>query len=364
MTERIAEGRRGRPYRPWWDEPPPSREELISLLAPLIAQIRRVDAVVARIARGNGCLRDLLALEGILKKPLALRGRGGQEVSLVRPTDLRTALCALSRQLHLEVHTVDERFPCYLLCRISTDWDAPDTVLDELHVSPRNDFFPDRRFVALLRGGRSRTFLRLSIFRERLGRYLRQTGRKPADERACDEVLETAARLVFAAAWYEDQRLPFHVADVFGLTKFRAALELVGFALGSDLYKVATALRDGNGVAIEFFEHVYRNRRLARLLKQLVRGGHHGLGSLEGAARAAFVRLNQVFSDFLSTPGALRDLDRLALYQVVLASFYNLSEVADRSCWTGALRQAVQKAETASAQCARQVLASRLRRQG
>ncbi len=279
-------------------------------------------------------------------------------MALVRPGDVRNALQDLSRELHLEIHAMSDRFPCYLLCRVSTDWDAPDAVVDELYVSSRNDFFPDERFVVLMRAGRSRTFLRLSVFRDKLREHLAVCSANEVDEQECDEILEATAKLVFGAAWYEDQRLPFHVADVFGLEKFRAALELVAFILGSDLYKVTTAIRDGEDLVTDFFEHVYENRPLAEVMRQLHLGGTCDISKLEEEATAAFVKLNRVFSSFLSTTETLCDLEGLELYKIVLGCFYNLRQVADRDMWTPALEEAARTAEAAADQCTRSVLAA------
>lgn len=343
----------------WWEKPALSREELLGRVEPLLAQIRRADEIVARIVRGEGRVADLVGLGEVLKEPFALSGSGETRLMLAQPADVRSALNSLSQELHLEVHAVDGQYPCYLVCRISTDWDAPDTILEELHVSgARNDFFPDRRFTILLRGGRSRTFLRLSPFREKLRQRLAETWGEPPDEKACDDVVEAVATLVLAAAWYEDQRLPFHVADVFGLKQFRTALELVGFVLGSDLYQVATAIRDGNEDVVEFFDHVYENRPLASLLERLNRRGVESLSGLENAAREVFVELNQAFSAFLSTTDALGGLERIELYKTVLGCFSNLREVADRDQWTPVLEESVRTLETSSAECVQRVLAA------
>ncbi len=330
----------------WWEDPPLGRKELLRRVEPLLKQIRRVDEVVAKIAEGKGRVADLVGLEQILKEPFALSDTGGTRLMLAQPAAVRSALTSVSRELHLEVHSIDGQYPSYLLCRISTDWDAPDAILEELYVSVRNDFFMDNRFVVLLRNGRSKTFLRLSPFREKLRAHLAKMGSEAPDDEACDDILETVATLVLAAAWYEDQRLPFAVADVFQLRSFRSAMELVGFVLGSDPYQAATGLRDAGEEVVDFFDQVYDSRPLACLLRRLSCRGVENLSGLEAGARDAFLELNQAFSAFLSMTGALRDLDHLELYKIVLGGFGNLHEVAGREYWTTALEQAVRTIET------------------
>lgn len=343
----------------WWEEPQIGRDELLQRLNPLLIQIRRVDEVVKKIARGEGRVADLVGLEQILIQPFSIAGPGRQTIMLSQPASVHTALSSLSRELHLEVHAVDGQYPCYLLCRVSTAWDSPDTILEELLVSSvRNEFLADSRFVVLLRSGRSRTFLRVSLFRENLRRYLADTKGEVPDEQACDDILETVATLVLAAAWYEDQRLPFTVADVFQLRCFRSALELVGFVLGSDLYQVAAGLQDDGGEVVGFFEHVYDNRPLAGLLRRLEHRGPENLADLETRAREAFLELNRAFSAFLSTRDAICDLERLELYRIVLGSFGNLEEIAQREHWTATMERSVQAIEACSGACIDRVLLS------
>jgi hypothetical protein len=323
----------------WWKSCPLIPEELIQRLNPLLRQIRRVDEIVERVAVGKGRISDLVNLERILREPLTISEANRTSITLAQPTEVRYALSSLSDEIHLEVHALDGRYPCYLLCRISTGWDMPDTVVDELYVSSRNDFFLDERFTVLLRNGRSRTFLRLSPFRKKLKEWFAKTSAEPPDERTCDEVIEAIASLVLAAAWYEDQRLPFIVADIFELRNFRSALELVAFILGSDLYQVATGIRDGNECVIDFFKHVYENPPLATLLDRLNRYGPEKLAALEDNAQKGFTELNRAFSTFLSTTDMFRELEHIELYKVVLGCFGNLHAVASKEYWTPALER-------------------------
>lgn len=358
MSKRKKKQRRDTWQYGWYDRPVPSRQELTAHLKPLLSQIERVDCVVELIRRGDGCVRDLQILAQYLAEPFHLPGPSGRNLALARPADIRHALLDLSRDLHLEIHAMPDRFPSYLLCRIHSDWETPDTIMDELYVSSRSDFFPDERFVVLMRCGRSRTFLRLSTFREKLRAHLALRSDDDVDETQCDEILQATARLVIGAAWHEDQRLPFHVADVFGLAQFRAALELVAFILGSDLYKVSTALRHGDDTVIAFFEHVYQNEPLAELLNHLHRDGTPDIPKLEQRATETFVALNAAFSDFLSTAGALRDLESLELYRIVLGCFYSLREVAEKDTWTPKLAEATNLVEAGADQCLHGILAT------
>ena len=335
----------------WWEEPKPSREELLRRVEPLVAQIRRVDEVVDKIARGEGRVADLVGLEQILVQPIAIRGSSQQPVTLSQPAGVRSALSFIARELHLEVQAVDGQYPYYLLCRVTSGWDSPDTILEELHVSTvSNALLTDSRFLVLLRNGRSRTFLRMSSFRTDVKKHLAGAANEAADDDACDDILEAVAQVVLDAAWYEDQRLPFAVADVFHLDNVRSALEVVGFILGSDLYHVASCLRDNDDVA-EFFEHVHKNRPLASLLRQLQCRGAENLADLETEAREVFLDMNQAFSAFMSTTGILRGLEGLELYKIVLGSFGNLETIADREHWTTRTEHAVQAVETCAKAC-------------
>ena len=331
-------------------------KELLQRVDPLIKQIRRVDEVVEKIAEGKGRVADLVDLEQILKEHFVLPDVGKTSLMLAQPAAVHSALASVSQELHLEIHSIDGQYPSYLLCRVSTSWDSPDAILEELHISARNDFFMDERFVILLRNGRSKTFLHLSQFREKLMTHLEKVGSKVPNDGICDDILEEVAMLVLAAAWYEDQQLPFAVSDVFGLKRFRSALELIGFVLGSDLYQVASGIRDAHEDIIEFFDHIYENTPLAQLLKHLSHNDIENFAGLEADARDAFLELNQAFSSFLSTIGGLRDLDHLELYKIILGNFCNLQKIAGKENWTPSLEQAVQVIETHATDCVRNLM--------
>jgi len=339
-----------------WGYRGPSCEKMHQTVEPLLEQMERLDEFAAKLRQGSATVGELRGLQQLLTTPITLNSDFGRPVSLADPSGLRSALDGVSPNLHLEIHSMDDRLPCYLLCRIYRTWDGPDLILDELYVSPRNDFFSDRRFVVLTRASGSRTFLRLSVFRDAAQRYLRSR-RRVATDLACDELLKTAGTLVLASGWYEDQRLPLHVADVFGLTHFAWTSELIGFTLGSDLYGVANALREHGRSLVGFFRHVHRNPCLARLLITLVRGKPPKAAELEDAARQGFTRLNAAFDRFLCTTGALRDLERMPLYQIVVGLYYGLKEVADTGSWMPALHAAVLELEREAQTVAHAVLA-------
>ncbi|MAE63256.1 MAG: hypothetical protein CMJ18_03205 [Phycisphaeraceae bacterium] len=327
-------------------------------LDPLLRQLRRVDDLSCRVAKGDGRVGDLAELATVLSEPFELRSSFSTQATLCEPEDLRRNLRQVSRELHLEIHAADGRYPCYMLSRIATDWNAPDVILEDLHVSSvRHDFFSDERFAVLMKDGRSRTFLRMAPFRDRVRRAAnRRWGAQQVDQTTCDEILQTAATLVLAAVWYEDQMLPLRVADVLGLEKFRTALEMVAFILGSDLYAVAPALQDERDDICLFFNRIYGSRPMARLLDRLARRGAAGATALEAAARDAFVSLNGLFAKLLDTTDALQDLEHLELYKVVLGGFGHLSGIAAREHWTDAMVEAVQRIEDRSARSIQRLL--------
>lgn len=333
----------------WWESPTISRQQLLEHLEPLLERLRRVDAIVLKILSGKGYVRDAVDLGTLLGEPFSIGDSTAKTLRLTDFAAVRTQLSSLSSDLHFEVHAVQGRYPSYFLCRVSTGWEEPDVILEDLYVSPTGtDYSGDRHFTILMRNGRSRTFLRLSTFREILIRWLTAECGKAPDCETCDDILETIATLVLAAAWYEDQQLPFHTADVFGLKQFRTALEMVGFVLGSDLYQVAARIREEPNHVIGFFTHVHPSPALATVLKKMEHATAAKLGELESRCRDMFVQLNQAFSAFLSTCGCLRNLEHLELYKIVLGCYAHLQEVASDKHWTTELQKAVQDLEACS----------------
>ena len=335
MGRRKKKKRKQNYWNQWWtfnyrEGDNFTRSELIEQLSSLINTLKQVDALAGQFRYGGAYVRDLQKIQEVLSQPIEIQK---SRFTLLAPHMARTAPYHLCDDLHLEVHAMPDQFPCYLLCKISRHWDGPDIVLDELYLSPRNCFFPDSRFVMLSRNGRSLLFLRLSLFRDRVYEYIQAKQDEIGADEECDEILNNVGLLVLGAAWYEDQRLPFHVSDVFGLDNFRSAMELVGFILGSDLYKVATALRDDSKYVIDFFEHIYVNQPLARLLRDISQSKSINFVELEGKAKEVFSNLNVMFSNFLSAIDVLDDLERFPLYKIVLGFFFNLREIADKSFW-------------------------------
>ena len=361
MGRRRRKKRRQKSWNAWWTSSYGSgndltRTELRQQLWPLTETFECIDAMAAQVRRGGAHVGDLQELQKILLQPITIRNRN---LALMDPAGIRNVLSDLCSDLHLEVHAMPDQFPCYLVCVISRHWDGPDIVLDELYLSPRNCFFPDSRFVMLSRNGRSRLFLRLSIFRDKVREYLQHHQDETSIDEESDDLLDEVGLLVLGAAWYEDQRLPFHVSDVFGLNNLRSAMELLGFILGSDLYKVKTALLEDDRVnVIDFFEHIYTNRPLAKLLKDMSEDKFINFTKLEERAKKAFTNLNAAFSDFLSTTDVLQDLQNFPLYKIILGLFFNLREVADRTFWRPKLKEAINFIEKNADQSSQAVLAA------
>ncbi len=275
---------------------------------------------------------------------------------MTNPAMLQAALYDLCDDLHFEVNSMTDQFPCYLICTISHQWDGPDILLDELYLSPRNCFFPDSRFVMLSRNGRSRLFLRLSIFRERLYEYIQSSKAAIDVDEECNNILEAIGTLVLKAAWYEDQRLAFHVSDVFKLDNFRSAMELLGFILGSDLYKVKTTLYNDSKYVIDFFEHIYINQPLTELLRAISLSKFTNFARLEEKAKESFSNLNIIFSEFLSTTEALQDLEIFPLYKIILGFYFNLRKIADRNFWKPKLRETIELIENKAEESSQDIL--------
>ena len=358
MGRRKKKKRKQNYWSQWWtfnyrERDEFTRSELLELLLPLMNTFKRVDTMAEQFRCGGAYVSDLQKIQEVLSQPIEIQKR---RFTLLAPHMARTALYHLCDDLHLEVHAMPDQFPCYFLCKISRHWDGPDIVLDELYLSPRNCFFPDSRFVMLSRNGRSLLFLRLSLFRDRVYEYIQASQEEIEADEECNEILNNVGLLVLGAAWYEDQRLPFHVSDVFGLDNFRSAMELVGFILGSDLYKVATALRDESKYVIDFFEHIYVNRPLAQLLRDISQSKFINFAKLEGKAKEVFLNLNIMFSNFLSTTDVLDDLERFPLYKIILGFFFNLREIADRSFWRPKFEEAIDLIESSADENARAIL--------
>jgi hypothetical protein len=297
--------------------------DLPRTLGPLIAHLKSYDAHRQALQAQGGEFRDLKRLTEILRREVSIAGPYRERrVSLVDQAGLKAMLREVGDfDVHLEVRQLETRLPVYYLCRLGRYYfSAYDQVLEDLHVSPGYPL-TDSRFVKLMRHGHEVYHLRLSIFRERAGDIL--GGDKAW---AVDDWLSQVGRLIFQAAWHEDQRLGVMVARHFGLPHFQQAIEVLYLCLSGELCEIRSAADDQ---LLRFFREVYPQPALHGFLELLLRLEGGALTALTQEALHLYTRLSQAFNRFLSVPvGWGFRQESLPLMKLIFGNFSRLPQVS------------------------------------
>lgn len=330
-----------------------SEEEKGRALKPLIRQIERWDRRRIRLEQAGGDLADLEKMALILHQPFRIRTRyGTSECRLSDPGGVRRDLLDLDPDLHLEVKQTATRMPVYYLCRRQRDfWSQYSLVVEDYYLSPGYPL-QDERFVKLMSGGHENCYLRLSPFRQPLRELLSATD--SATARDPDRVLRQVGKHVFQAAWHDDQRFAFAVADQFGLHAFRQAIELLYLCLGSELCELRGGVRED---VLIFFRHIYPQPVLHAFLQGL---GHLDGGGLNAVARCAgdfYGVLLRAFGHFLGIelwwpPGSAA----LPLFKLMTANYGRLRALGSLLQENEALAEAIGYIEGVADNVSRSIL--------
>jgi hypothetical protein len=154
----------------------------------------------------------------------------------------------------------------------------------------------DDRFVHLMDRGHELFYLRLSQFRDQVGRML--SGDSPATETEVDDCLYDIGRYVLQSAWHEDQRLAVLTATHLCLPGFRNAIELLYLCLSADLCELRSAVDDR---MLRFFEIPYPQPAIREFLSLLGRLDGGVLNEIPRSALRLYGGLAREFAAFVKT---------------------------------------------------------------
>jgi len=261
-----------------------------------------------------------------LKTPFRVRGTYGESSAcLAEPDKVREALRYCGQyDVKFNVRRLPGGFPAYYLVRIHRDyWGAYSLIVEDLYRSPEYRF-ADNRFDRLMDAGRERFFLRLSEYYEPVAKLVAQENDNAAYN--TNTTLYALGRCVFQGAWHVDQRLAFVMAQHLGLTWLRQAIELVYLCLSCDLCALRRFLTP---TMLRFFEEIYPNEGIARLMARLdtMTGSHMSL--LTDRASGAYRRLSRAVSEFLGAELRWSEShsERTPLWKIVFANFTRMDLV-------------------------------------
>jgi hypothetical protein len=266
---------------------------------PLIRQIKTYDEYRQRFERKGGTIKDLATLSIILSKEIFLDGYFGKTmVQLTDPNKVKSELYHIDYDLHLQVRELPSGMPCYYLCRTKSVYfsDYNSLIIEDLYCSPGYPM-PDKRFVRLMKGGKEKSFLRLSPFRKIIKKEIQNEDVRDASmDREADKILYNLGRYVLGPAWHEDQFPGMLAAEHFELTMFPRVIELLYLDLSGELCELRSRI---DGEMLEFFETMYSHPAILGFLKKLKILNGAELNELPKEGLRYYVKLQKAFSHFL-----------------------------------------------------------------
>jgi hypothetical protein len=301
-------------------------EDAKIVLDPLLQQIRYYDELRMKLEKRGGDLSVLHEISEALSKEFSITDPFGDvlHASLVETEQLHQMLFFAGRfEVRLSIRQTDAGMPVYYLCRIHQDiWSEYSLIVEDLYCSPGYPTIDDR-FVKLMVGGHERYHLRLSQFRKSLAKML--LSQNETSEQKVDEILYTAGRHIYHAAWHEDQLPAVLCALHFSLPKFKQAVELLYVCLSGELCELRGTIDDH---LLQFFRKVDFQPAIAEFLKLLKVLEGSTINEIPDKALKLYCRLNQAFSRFLRIDVSWGEGQvPVPLYKLVFANFSRLNLV-------------------------------------
>ena len=326
--------------------PPPVNEPQPDFVFnPLIQQLGHYDELRINIENRGGNLADLNRISQALAKQFVIYDRFGGEtqVSLIQPELLQQVVfMALKADVHLSIRQTGMGMPVYYLCRIHRDfWSEYSLIVEDLYRSPGYPFL-DERFVKLMIGAQEKYHLRVAQFRRPAARLLLRNGE--ASETRVDEVLYTAGRHIYQAAWHEDQLPAILCANYFSLSSFKQAVELLYVCLTAELCELRAIIDED---LLKFFKKIDFQPAIGRLLQILSETDGSTINKISEKALQQYTRLNKAFGRFLRIQVTWGERQNLVpLYKLVFSNFTRLSQISSEFFLNSTVSLAVAQLET------------------
>jgi len=314
-------------------------------LKPLIQMLKVYDHHRKILEDKGGHISNLDDLTKLLTTPMKIETRYEKATaSLVDQMKLRQVVRDIYRGLRINVRQLPNQMPVFYICRIRRDhWSEYSLIVEDLYMSPGYPIV-DNRFIKLMSSGHENYFLRLSQFRKQIKKYNRNQKESSAEK--IDDYLYELGRYLLQAAWHEDQRLGFLVADLLRLPEFFQAVELLYLCLSAELCELRGAVNDNLRL---FFEKIYPQPAILAFLEILTGLEGDMLNTLPLHAIRLYRNLSIAFSKFLATEVAWStQKSKIPLWKILYANFSRLDMVARNLIGDKGLSKAGRKLENQS----------------
>jgi hypothetical protein len=299
--------------------------DINNALKPLIAQLKAYDHHRGILEKEGGHISSIDHITGLLTTPVAVKTRYEKAgVPLADQMLMRNVLKDIHPDLKFNVRQLHNRMPVYYICRTRRDyWAEYSLIVEDLYMSPGYPVADDR-FMKLMQSGHENYFLRLSQFREKLNTSGLITKENASE--SIDDHLYEIGRHVFQAAWHEDQRLGFLVAELWKLPEFFQAIELLYLCLSAELCELRAVINENLRI---FFKKIYPQPAILKFLEMLTGLQGDMLNMLPLHAARHYRKLSIAFSKYLGTEvcWSAQKL-KMPLWKILYGNFSRLEKVA------------------------------------
>jgi hypothetical protein len=298
----------------------PSHEDTVKTIRPLVYQLERVDASRFDLFKNTISIDKLLDYQDLLLEPVNIgRNYGDNEIKLSDQGIDRKLSHEGLWDIKLSVRKGRMHFPKYYLCEYREFYGCNyGIVLADFYKSADYQF-TDPRFARMISYGHESNFIRMSSFRNGVDEYIAK-----ANPEKTNDVLKNVGSHFLQGAWHEDQLAAWVVSGVFNLEKFREALEIIYFILGSDFTETRNYFDDD---VEQFFTRVYPRNNFLRMLKKIGSSTAEDTQEMEGTAREWYRALNRAFSGILKAEVSWGAIENMPLYKIIYSNFYRLEKV-------------------------------------
>jgi hypothetical protein len=303
---------------------PKKEKDITDFIRALLEQIKALDAKRQKVEGELWDTADLMDITKLLEYEIPAKINGKPRCARLQDQKELQGIISLLPGYHLDIRRGENGLPLYLLCRIHWDyWSGYGTIVEEIHRSPGYRIF-DPRFHRLIFNRKEVNVLNLAPFRAGIADLVDQTAPDPGAH--VDEALFNLAKLVFRAAWHEDQSLGIYTAECLDIMYFREAIELLYLCLSGDLCRLRNHPQD---VCLSYLREKHDNPYLHQFIEHIASLSGPGLGYLPQQAMKLFSALSSSFNKFINTPvvWGVNSQD-VPLYKVLFANYTRLRQIA------------------------------------
>jgi hypothetical protein len=303
-----------------------SIEEKREKLQPLIRQIKRFDRIKNEVMNQAVSIRKLGQLAEILNEQIDLfPEKEDIKCNLLNYKSLNDQFWMEDLDnVKLEVRRGYMHMPMYYLCDAKSNYFGNyGIVLEDYYLSPGYTF-EDPRFTRLMHHGHELYFIRMSGFRKEVEKLFEKTKSKQAKK--TDKLLLDVGKHFLQGAWHEDQVIAWMMSEHFKLLKFKQAMELIYFSLGSEFCDVRQEITPEIKL---FFRQVYKQPALLALIEKIETSEGNAFLDLETKSRELYTSVSKAFSNLLQCDikWGMVQKRTIPLYKVVFSNIYRLDLV-------------------------------------